>query len=169
MQVQPHFLWRALITPQEWSPRAVRPNKIGNIKDGRDGRTTQESSTGHLIPPAGRRRIPSMSCTEYSQALPESHSLPDQPQCPRPRAPFRHEVRETPVLLAPARVQRRHLRMRRRIGQLQALQMREDCAAPARERVQEGALVARKLEPRDPSHKGRRDLKRSRYEPPMFP
>ena len=97
---------------------------------------------------------------------PESHALPDQPQCLRPRPPFRHQVRESPVLLAPARAQRRLLRILRRVGQLLALQIREDLAASARERVQEEALVARKLEPRHPSHEGRRDSHAGRLKTP---
>ena len=97
---------------------------------------------------------------------PEGHSLPDQPQCLRPRAPFRHEVRESPVLLAPARVQRRHLRILRRVGQLLLFQVFQDRPAPAREGIDERALVTRKLEPRYRPHHARRHRHAERLKAP---
>ena len=122
------------------------------------GRQVRRRHTRHSHPLAGQR--------VEGPGRPEGHSLPDQPQCLGPRAPFRHEVRESAVLLVPARAQRRLLRILRRVGLLLLFQVFQDRPAPARKGIDERALVTRKLEPRDPAYEGRRHRHAERLKAP---
>ena len=122
------------------------------------GRQVRRGHARHSHPLAGQR--------VEGPGRPEGRSLPDQPQCLGPRAPFRHEVRESPVLLAPARAQRGLLRILRRVGQLLLFQVFQDRPAPAREGIDERAIVARKLEPRYRPHHARHHRHAERLKAP---
>ena len=83
----------------------------------------------------------------------------------RPGAPLRNQEPEPGVLLAPSGVQRRHLGELWRVGQPVRFEMRENLPAPARERIEQRAVVARNLEPRHPSDERRSDGVAERLEP----
>ena len=139
-------------------PRQPRQRRRALHAPDRVGRQVGRRNAGRAHPLPGQR--------VDGAGRGERRLLPAQPQRPRLRAPLRHQLRETPVLLPPPRVQRRHLRELRRVGQAQAFQVLQDRPAPAREGIEERALVTRKLEPRYRPHHARRHRHAERLKAP---
>ena len=88
-----------------------------------------------------------------------------QPEAYGPLPPCGHQLGKARLRLAPARVQRRHLRRRRRIRKVPFFEKPENLAPSPRERVEKVLAVARELESRHPPDEPRRDREAQPHQP----
>ena len=97
---------------------------------------------------------------------PQHAPVAREPHLLRASAPLGNQLGEADLLLGLPRMERRHLRVLRVVGEVVFLQIRQDLRPPPRERVHERSVVAGELEPRHPSDHPRRHRHAERLKPP---
>ena len=88
-----------------------------------------------------------------------------QPEAYGPLPPCGHQLGKARLSLAPARVQRGHLRRRRRIRKIPLIEKPENLSPSSRERVEKVLAVAREFESRRPPDELRCDREAQSHQP----